>query len=286
MEYKEIDNFLVYLKNERNYSDKTIKSYKNDLYFFRSFIDKKMEIICEEDIITYLKHLNDKNEKRSSVSRCISSLKSFYKYSNKKGISKVNPTEYILYPKKEKKLPNYIEYNELESIIKSSLEGKNKDRDNLIIELLYATGLRVSELVDIKPSDIDFNELSIRVMGKGSKERIVYFGDYAKVALTNYLDKRVNTSEWLFPSTKKEGPLTTRSIELIIDKIMKKVTIKSNVSPHTLRHTFATHMLNSGCDIRVVQELLGHENLTTTEVYTHITNEELRNTYLKCHQRK
>ncbi len=287
-----INSFINYLVVEKNYSDKTVKSYEDDLNSFALEINKNLLDITEEDIINYLKVLKDNKYKKTSVSRKISSLKSFYKYINFKKIKEgYNPTTYILYPKKDKKLPNFIEYNELEEMIQSSLEGKNKERNNLIIELLYATGVRVSELVNIKLNDIDFNDQSIRVMGKGSKERIVYYGEYALNALNNYINgERKETlnnidSEWLF-SNKKGDHLSTRMIELIIDKIMKNVSIKSKVSPHTLRHTFATHLLNSGCDIRVVQELLGHENLTTTEVYTHITNEELRNTYNKFHLRK
>ncbi len=284
---KYIDMFLDYLEVEKNYSDKTIRSYEIDLIEFFEFLNKELSLITEDDIISYLKFLNDKKSKRSTISRKISTFKSFYKFLNKKKIIDNNPTEYILYPKKEKKIPNYIEYNELENILKISLEGKNKLRDNLIIELLYATGIRVGELVNIKVSDIDFNSNLIRIIGKGNKERIVYFGEYAKTALEEYLNSNnyiKYNSNWLFPS-RNNKPLNTRGVEFIIDKIMKNVSIKSKVSPHTLRHTFATHMLNSGCDIRVVQELLGHENLTTTEVYTHITNEELRNTYLKCHPR-
>ena len=287
-----INSFINYLVVEKNYSDKTVKSYEDDLNSFALEINKNLLDITEEDIINYLKVLKDNKYKKTSVSRKISSLKSFYKYINFKKIKEgYNPTTYILYPKKDKKLPNFIEYNELEEMIQSSLEGKNKERNNLIIELLYATGVRVSELVNIKLNDIDFNDQSIRVMGKGSKERIVYYGEYALNALNSYINgERKETlnnidSEWLF-SNKKGDHLSTRMIELIIDKIMKNVSIKSKVSPHTLRHTFATHLLNSGCDIRVVQELLGHENLTTTEVYTHITNEELRNTYNKFHLRK
>lgn len=287
-----INSFINYLVVEKNYSDKTVKSYEDDLNSFALEINKNLLDITEEDIINYLKVLKDNKYKKTSVSRKISSLKSFYKYINFKKIKEeYNPTTYILYPKKDKKLPNFIEYNELEEMIQSSLEGKNKERNNLIIELLYATGVRVSELVNIKLNDINFNDQSIRVMGKGSKERIVYYGEYALNALNSYINgERKETlnnidSEWLF-SNKKGDHLSTRMIELIIDKIMKNVSIKSKVSPHTLRHTFATHLLNSGCDIRVVQELLGHENLTTTEVYTHITNEELRNTYNKFHLRK
>lgn len=284
---KNVEDFLKYLEVEKNYSIKTIESYRNDLIEVFEYLNMDFLSLREDDIMKYLNFLNSKKDKRSTISRKISSLKSFYKYLNKKKIINNNPVEFILYPKKERKLPNYIEYNELESLLKSSLEGSYKLRSTLIIELLYATGIRVSELVNIKVSDIDFNSNSIKVFGKGSKERIVYFGEYASSAINNYIKseeyKKYN-SVWLFPSTKGTH-LTTRSIELTIDKIMKNVEIKSKVSPHTLRHTFATHMLNSGCDIKVVQELLGHENLTTTEVYTHITNEELRNTYLKCHPR-
>ena len=287
-----ISKFLDYLKNEKNYSDKTIKSYEDDLNSFCIKINKNLLDISEENIIKYLGILKDDKLKKTSVSRKISSLKSFYKFINFKKIKEnYNPTTYVLYPKREKKLPNYIEYNELEELIKSSFEGKNSERNNLIVELLYATGMRVSELVNIKLNDIDFNDQSIRVFGKGSKERIVYFGEYALDAMNKYIEGERNETlgckecEWLFPN--KEGEhLTTRTIELIMEKLMNNVSIKSHVSPHTLRHTFATHMLNSGCDIRVVQELLGHENLSTTEVYTHITSEELRNTYLKYHNRK
>ena len=292
MNNKLINKFLDYLKVEKNYSDKTIKSYEDDLNSFCVKINKYLLNIEEEDIIRYLGILKEEKLKKTSVSRKISSLKSFYKFINFKEIKKnYNPTTYILYPKRDKKLPNYIEYNELEELIRSSFEGKNSERNNLIVELLYATGVRVSELVNIKMNDIDFNDQSIRVFGKGSKERIVYFGEYALDAMNKYIEgERKETlglkeSEWLFPN--KEGKhLTTRTIELIIENLMNNVRIKSHVSPHTLRHTFATHMLNSGCDIRVVQELLGHENLNTTEVYTHITSEELRNTYLKYHSRK
>ena len=286
-----INKFIEYLKVEKNYSDKTLKSYEDDLNSFAMDIGKDLLSISEEDIIEYLKILKNNKYKKTSVSRKISSLKSFYKFINFKKIKEgYNPTTYILYPKKDRKLPNYMEYNELEELIRSSLEGKNSERNNLIVELLYATGLRVSELVSIKLNDIDFNDQNIRVMGKGSKERIVYFGEYALESMKKYIDgerkeklKSIDC-EWLFPG-KDDRHLTIRTVELVIENLMKSVSVKSHVSPHTLRHTFATHMLNSGCDIRVVQELLGHENLTTTEVYTHITNEELRNTYLKFHRR-
>ncbi len=285
-----IEEFVSFLEVDKNYSCDTSKSYSFDLYEFYMYLHKKNLLETkEEDIIGYLSFLNDNKRKRTSISRKISTLKSFYKYLlNKKKIT-INPTDYISYPKREKKLPNYIEYNELESILKESLKGKNEKRNNLIIELLYASGIRVSELVNIKLSDINYDNKSIRVIGKGNKERIVYFGEYAELSLKEYIenDREVldeSDADWLFPSTKGKH-LTTRTIELAINDIMKNVEIKCKVSPHTLRHTFATHMLNSGCDIRVVQELLGHESLNTTEVYTHISNEELRSTYLKAHPR-
>lgn len=295
MEYKEkinekyVNKFLDYLKLEKNYSDKTIDSYRFDLLEFDNFISKNFLLLNEDDILNYLNNIRKK--KKTSVSRYISSLKSFYKYLNTKKIISENPMIYISYPKKDKKLPNYIKYNELYELIRLSLNGKNKYRDNLIVELLYATGVRVSELVNIKMSDINTNRNEIIILGKGNKERIVYFGQYAKEALENYISSerkeilKGKESKYLFVNQKGEN-LSTRTIENCINRIIKGVSIKNKISPHTLRHTFATDMLNSGCDIRVVGELLGHASLSSTQVYTHITNEELRNTYLKCIPRK
>jgi len=162
----------------------------------------------------------------------------------------------------------------------------NNLRDRLIIEMLYATGVRVSELVNIKINDIDFNNKRIIVCGKGNKERIVYYGDYAEEVLYEYLDSREHNKEnYLFVNNRNDK-LTERGVRYIIERIMSDLSIKTHVTPHVLRHTFATNMLNNGCDIKVVQELLGHSSLKTTEVYTHVTNERLKEVYYKCFPRR
>ena len=175
--------------------------------------------------------------------------------------------------------PNHIKY----------IENNHTKRDLLIIEMLYDTGCRVSELVNIKLKDIDYNESSIRVIGKGSKERIVYFGEYTKESLEKYLIERDNLlngkkSDYLFVS-KNNLTITTRRVAQIIDEVIQSLAIKNNVTPHTLRHTFATHLLNHGADLRSVQELLGHSSLSTTQIYTHVSNERLRKVYLEAHPR-
>lgn len=285
-----IDKFLKYIKDEKNYSDLTIKSYNDDLMEFYSFVNKDLDKVTKEDIKLYLSLLFLKEDKNSTVSRKISTLKSFYNYMINKEYVSVNPSVNIKYPKKEKKLPNFIQYNELGEILKVSKEGEFGDRNNLIIELMYASGVRVSELVNIKLSDIDFSRKQIRIMGKGSYERFVFYGEYASNALENYINGlrkvllRGKGSEYLILN-KDGNKITTRGIAKIIDNIIKLAAIKTKVSPHTLRHTFATHLLDSGCDLRSVQELMGHKNINSTEVYTHVTSERLKDVYFKSHPR-
>ena len=202
------------------------------------------------------------------------------------GDKKDYPLVKVTYPKKEKKLPKFLYYNDLLEIINESSKDKDGVRDRLIIEMLYATGVRVSELVNIKLSDIDFNNKRIVVCGKGNKERVVYYGDYAKEVLDKYLETHIRKdNNYLFLNSKGEQ-ITDGGIRYIIDNIMKKLSIKTHVTPHVLRHTFATDMLNNGCDIKVVQELLGHSSLKATEIYTHVTNERLKEVYYKCFPRR
>lgn len=285
-----INKFLEYLNNEKNYSDLTISSYKKDLIELINIINKEELKIEESDIKKYLNILYNKKLSSSSICRKISSLKSFYNYLNLKGYTKINPLENIGYPKREKKLPKFVYYDELESIIEEAKTGEFGERNSLMIELLYATGLRVSELVDIKIKDINFTNKSITALGKGSIERIVYFGDYAKDILNKYINDfrskylKNNKHDYLFIN-KNGDKITSRGVRLILDNILKRVTIKTKISPHSLRHTFATHLLDNGCDLKVVQELLGHKHLSTTEIYTHVSNERLREVYFKCHPR-
>ena len=262
-------------------------SYINDLYYFRLFVKKDLNNVKEEDIRDYLEYLNLQKEKPASVRRKISSLKSFYKflYKNNYIEKKDYPLYKISYPKVDKRLPKFVYYNDLLDIIRESTNDKDGVRDRLIIEMLYATGLRVSELVNIKINDIDFNNRRIVVCGKGNKERIVYYGEYAEDVLKEYLLTHKNTEGYLFINSRG-GKLTERGVRYIIDNIMKRLSIKTHVTPHVLRHTFATDMLNNGCDIKVVQELLGHSSLKATEIYTHVTNEHLKKVYYECFPRR
>lgn len=282
-----VSEFLNYIRN-KNYSLNTIISYINDLYYFHEFVKMDFDKVKYDDIRDYLEYLNLKKEKSASVSRKISSLKSFYKflYKNDYMDKKDYPLVKVTYPKKEKKLPKFLYYNDLLEIINESSKDKDGVRDRLIIEMLYATGVRVSELVNIKLNDIDFNNKRIIVCGKGNKERIVYYGDYAEEVLNKYLKTHVRkNNNYLFLNSKGEQ-ITDGGIRYVIDNIMKKLSIKTHVTPHVLRHTFATDMLNNGCDIKVVQELLGHSSLKATEIYTHVTNEHLKEVYYKCFPRR
>lgn len=285
-----VKSFLNYLKVYKNYSELTIKNYYNDLTEFSLYIKKDLTRVKKEDIKSYLKYLFDKDNSNRTVSRKISTLKSFYKYLKENDVIKSSPALSIKYPKADKKLPNFVHYNELESMINATKKDTFYERDDSIIELMYATGVRVSELVNIKLDDIDFETNSIRILGKGSYMRTVYFGEYARDAIFKYMnDLRIKLlngkeSEYLFLN-KNGNNITTRGIQKIIDKIVSETEVKTKVSPHTLRHTFATHLLDNGCDLRSVQELLGHKNINTTEVYTHVTSERLKDVYFKSHPR-
>lgn len=282
-----INDFISYI-SKKNYSINTYTSYINDLYYFAIFVKKDLTKVTFEDIKDYLEHLNLKKEKPSSVRRKISSLKSFYKFLYKNGYidKKDYPLTKVAYPKMEKKLPKFIYYNDLLEIINESTKDKDGVRDRLIIEMLYATGVRVSELVNIKISDIDFNNRRIIVLGKGNKERIVYYGEYAEEVLKEYLKTHERKNHNYLFVNSKGGKLTDRGVRYIIDNIMSKLSVKVHVTPHVLRHTFATDMLNNGCDIKVVQELLGHSSLKATEIYTHVTNEHLKKVYYECFPRR
>lgn len=292
---KIINKFMEYLEYEKGYSKKTIISYENDLELFNTFLkENKITNITSIDYNTirkYLSHLHDKKYESSSISRKISALRTFFKYSIKEKYIKNNPMTLISNPKKEKKLPKYLNYEEIEKLLNSidtsELEGI---RDKLIIELLYSTGIRVSELVNIKIKDIKIKENQINILGKGNKERIVLFGETAKESIKIYLNaykeffKGNILNEYLLIN-KKGKQLSTNKIELIVKDVLRKSALKLNISPHTLRHTFATHMLDSGADLKSVQELLGHENLKTTAIYTHVSNERLKNVFIHSHPR-
>ena len=281
---KDFSNYIL----TKNYSDNTHTSYISDLYYFYLFVKKDLRKVNDKDIRSYLEELNKHNEKPTSIRRKISTLKSFYKYLYKNNYidKKDYPLNKTVYPKVEKRLPKFIYYNDLLEILDESTRDKDGIRDRLIIEMLYATGVRVSELVNIKYNDIDFNNRRIRVCGKGNKERIVYYGEYAEDVLKEYMNTHIKNDNGYVFINSKGGQLTTRGVRYIIDNIMNRLSVKVHVTPHVLRHTFATDMLNNGCDIKVVQELLGHASLQTTEVYTHVTNERLKEVYYSCFPRR
>lgn len=282
-----IDNFFKVLKSEYNYSDYTIKNYKLDLTLFFDFLNKSninYLYLNKDNVIDYLKYLDKMNLKNSTISRRISTLRTFYNYLMNEGLINSNIFLNIRNPKLEKRLPNYLNYTEMEELLESIDTSTDEGlKRRLLIEMFYSTGCRVSEIINIKVNDIDFLNKKIRIMGKGSKERIVYYGDYAKKYLDKYLSKGLD-KDYLFVN-KHGDKYTVEEIELIVKDIMKHLSIKTHVTPHTLRHTFATHLLNNGADIRSVQELLGHSNLSTTGIYTHVSSDRLKEVYFKTFKR-
>ena len=286
---QEIVKYLKYLNKELNFSKNTIDSYRKDLADFFCFVNRQgidYLSINRYDVREYLKYLDELKLKNSTIARRISAIRSFYNYLLSMGIISNNIFNSIRNPKLEKKLPNYLSYEELGDILDSiDISTPTGIRNRLLIEMFYATGCRVSELINIKMSDINFTNKSIRIMGKGSKERIVYYGDYAQIYLNMYLETEFNKdSKYLFLNDKKDA-MSVQDVEVIIRYIVKDLALKTHVTPHTLRHTFATHLLNNGADIKSVQELLGHASLNTTGIYTHVSNERLKEVYLKTFNR-
>ncbi len=282
-----LDNFFKVLKSEYNYSFYTIKNYKLDLTLFFDFLNKSninYLYLNKDNVIDYLKYLDKMNLKNSTISRRISALRTFYNFLMNEGLINSNIFLNVKNPKLEKKLPNYLNYTEMEELLESiDIKTDEGLKRRLLIEMFYSTGCRVSEIINIKVKDIDFKDKKIRIMGKGSKERIVYYGDYAKKYLDKYLSKGMD-KDYLFVN-KHGDKYTVEEIELIVKDIMKHLSIKTHVTPHTLRHTFATHLLNNGADIRSVQELLGHSNLSTTGIYTHVSSDRLKEVYFKTFKR-
>lgn len=289
---KTIKQFLDYLEFEKRYSEQTIKNYEIDLYHLKEYcVQNKLNYLklSYDNVSQYVISMQKSGYKSTSINRTLSSQRSFYNYLIKKDITETNPFELINNLKTEKRLPNYFKYSDFEEMLETLEDDKPLTlRNALIIELLLSTGLRVSELSSIKISDMDLKNNEIKILGKGNKERIVYYRDATKQKLYFYLkDSRPvllkgKFSEYLLINNNG-GKLTERGIRYIIDGIIKKCSINTRVTPHTFRHTFATMLLNEGCDIRSVQELLGHANLNTTSIYTHLTNEAIRKTYLNAH---
>lgn len=290
---KYIDKYLEYLKVERKYSNKTILSYKDDLIEYNEFLGNNFTNILNIDMNTvnnYMKYLYDRKITKSSISRKLSSIRGLYNYLVREDIIKENHFNKIQNPKRELYLPKFLKDEELDKIFSvCNSNNPTEERDTLIIELLYATGVRVSELVNIKIKDINREEKLIKVLGKGNKERMVIYNNHTKKALDTYLKDGYNyfnkkSSEYLILN-KNGNKLSERYIREIINKKVSQASLDIKISPHTLRHTFATDILENGADLMTVKELLGHESLNTTSIYTHITNEQIKKTYNLAHPR-
>jgi integrase/recombinase XerD len=282
-------SFLDSLYIEKGLSKNTVSSYKNDITSFFSWCDKEhldRLKITDLNLNNYISNLFSTGLKSSSINRKISSIKHFYLFLLKKKVIKNSPADEITTPKQEKYLPTSMSEDEVESLLgspKSSI--KIERRDKAMIEILYATGMRISELVNLKLTDIDFNRSVLKVFGKGSKERLVPYGEKAAEALRIYLeDRKKLDSKDVFLSNR--GTRITRGAFWQRIKIyIKRENLKSSISPHTLRHAFATHLLNRGADLRSVQILLGHSDLSTTQIYTHIAKKRLGEILKKHHPR-
>ena len=278
---KIIDDYLEFLKYQKNYS------YETDIMEYFNYINSEglnYKDIEYSDIRFYLMYLKEKKDNNASIDRKLSALRGFYKYLVNENILHNNVFSLVNGPKKSKKLPRYFDYNELEEMfLIPDINTSLGQRDLLLLEMLYATGCRVGELVSIKVKDIDFNRRNILIVGKGNKERYLNYGEYCedilnKYLIDGYISLNKNNSDYLFLNNNG-GVLTERGVRFILDKIIKQTGINKNISPHMIRHSFATHLLNEGCDLLTVQKLLGHESIKATQIYTHVTTDRLKEVY-------
>jgi integrase/recombinase XerC len=283
---KYIDQFIDFLKAEQGVSLHTLRAYTKDLTELSLFLKKKPKDIDNLDIRSFLASLHHKKLKKSSISRKLATVRSFFKFLHREGYVKKNPAKLVSSPKVPKNLPRFLTIDEAFSLMDTPQgETFRPTRDKAILELLYSSGLRVSELTLLNIGDLDIKESLIRVKGKGRKERIVPIGSKAMEAIQNYLPERISLkkkSPALFLNNLG-GRLTQRSVRRILLYYSRMINLKGGLSPHTLRHTFATHLLHEGADLRSIQELLGHSSLSTTQKYTHVDIRHLTEVYDKAH---
>ena len=287
MNEKYIEEFIDYLRFEKKYSENTISSYKRDLNKINSYLKKDFIKLTKADIQKYIQNLS-KNESSNTISRTISSLKSFYKFLEINKYTNTNPLTTIISPKTARKLPKVLSEEEVNKLLDINLNNDFDYRNKAMLELMYSSGLRVSELINLTVNDVDLKNSLVRIFGKGSKERIVPLNDYATEALNNYIlyhrPKLFKQKENNYLFLNNHGnQMTRQGFFKTLKKITKEKGIKSELSPHTLRHSFATHLLKYGADLRSIQELLGHSDISTTQIYTHITNEMLEKNYHEYH---
>lgn len=290
-----LQQFIRYIQVEKNFSVHTVREYETDIEQFLFFLES--EGVQRFDEVEYLHarifvtQLYEANLARATISRKISAVRSFFRFLNREFQLDDAPFRSLYHPKKEERLPSFFYEQELEQLF-SANEGQDLKslRNMALLELLYATGIRVSECVTLELSQLDLDYSIVRVMGKGRKERIVPFGQFAHNALIQYLDQarpmlvKQKEHKKVFVNLRGDE-LTDRGVRHILKEMMKNAELYSNIYPHMLRHTFATHLLNNGADMRTVQELLGHSHLASTQVYTHVTKEHLRSTYMNTHPR-
>lgn len=283
-------DFLEYLDVVKKHSENTISNYNVDLLNFLEFNNNDILNVDRDIVNRYMQYLYDENLSRATISRRLSSLRSFYSYLYNNGIVCKNYFVSIKNPKKESSLPKFVKEVDIDKMFSiPDIRKPIGQRNLLIIRMLYATGVRVSELVNICLSDINIDERTIKILGKGSKERIVVFGNNTKEILTLYLSDGRNrlirdNNDYLFLN-KDGNKLSDRYVREVINDIIIKASISMHISPHMLRHTFATSMLNNGADLVSVKDLLGHESLNTTSIYTHVSNEKIREIYNRAHPR-
>ncbi len=302
-----IRSFIESLETEKGYAENTCRGYRKDLEEFVSYLAENrfagnkrlpgralvgIDDVAVIHIRAYLGYLHKRN-KKSTIARKLSAVRSFFKFLVKRGITEDNPSDSILTPKQDKTIPAYLPVDQMFRLLDSIQTNNILDvRNRAIFEILYSCGIRVSELVGMNTIDVDIKGETIRVLGKGSKERIVPIGQKALDAIQVY--RQLLNKEWGISAdhnaplflNKNRGRLSTRSVARILEKLLKTCGLLTPVSPHTLRHTFATHMLDAGADLRVVQELLGHKSLSTTQKYTHVSIDRLMDTYDRAHPRK
>ncbi len=281
-----INKYVAYLQVERFYSEHTVSNYLSDIEQFQKYIKKEFNALTETDIYNYLDYLR-KNYAENTVLRKYSSIKNCLKYLFNEEMIDNYPCDNIKVKKQSKTLPKYLSNQQIQKLLKSiDVKDYFSARDQIIIEILYTTGIRISELINIEVNDVDLNEQFIKVQGKGKKERFVPFDDQTKALLTTYLfTYRVQfgkKSSWLIVN-QHNRQLTRQGCNKILKKYGKKIGIE-NLSPHMLRHSVATHLLNNGMDLKFVQELLGHENITTTQIYTHTAKTKIKKEYQRHHR--
>jgi len=291
-----IDDFLHYLQVEKGLAPNTLSAYEQDLTTYRQFIAKERlksewTDVTKLDLIQYFSSLKEDGKAATTIARNVSSLRMFHRFLLRDGIVNNDVSEHINTPKKPRKLPNVLSTLEVEKLLSINIKTPLDMRNKAMIELLYATGLRVTELIELNQSDFHRTMGFVRCVGKGSKERIIPVGDIALQAVNDYIDTarpklvKQNKSENALFLNHHGRPLTRQGFWKIIKQLAQEVGIKKQISPHMLRHSFATHLLENGADLRAVQEMLGHEDISTTEIYTHVTKTRMKEVYNKYHPR-